>query len=269
MHLYFTNKMENKVNSGTNSKPKVELINYTKDAINLLVFTKSGRLVPGTTYEDVVNMGPDVKHDHLEYMFDTIKGSFEFIDYVFHIKNVSRALTHQLVRTRTASFQQQSQRTVEIDESYFSYSKTTDHTAYDMAAAVSFECYSDMLNDGVDAQDARGILPTAVHTEITMKANLRTLSQMAELRLCKRTQGEYQEVFKMIVEEILKVHPWADQLLKVYCIKTGTCAFPRYDKCPVQKHCIDPNTVRPKIEEIWSKTKHVAAPKVDKNGMTM
>ena len=250
-----------------NSEPEVELINVTDDAINLLVFTKSGRLLPGTTYQDVVKMSPDEKRDHLEYMFDTIKGSFEFIDYVFHIKNVSRAFTHQFVRTRTASYQQQAMRVV--DARNFGFLKTTDHSAYDMAASVAFECYSDMLDDGVDAQDARGILPTAVHTEITMKANLRTLSQMAELRLCKRAEGEYQKVFKMIVDKIIDIHPWAKPMLRVYCVKYGICAFPRYDKCPVQQYTVKLEDYAPKIEEAWKNTNHVAAPKANKDGMTM
>ncbi len=88
-------------------EPTVEIVQHTEDALNLLVYSKSGRLVPGTTFEDVKKMGIDKKREHLEYMFDTIQTSFEFVHFTFDIKNVSRAFTHQLVRTREAAYQQQ------------------------------------------------------------------------------------------------------------------------------------------------------------------
>ena len=102
-----------------------------------------------------------------------------------------------------------------------------------------------------------------------IKANLRTLSNMAELRLCKRAEGEYQSVFKKMVAAILEVHPWAEPLLKVYCIKTGVCYFPRYDKCPIQKYCLLSEDVRPEIQKAWEENNHVANPVANKDGMTM
>lgn len=249
------------------AEPTVELLNYTEDAINLLVFTKSSRLLPGATYQDVVEMDCDTKREHLEYMFDTIQTSFEFVDYVFHIRNVSRAFTHQLVRTRPNSYQQQAMRVV--DARNFTYLQSSDHELYDRAAKFSLECYGDMIDSGVDTQDARGILPTAIHTEISVKANLRTLAGMAELRLCKRAEGEYQKVFKMIVAAVLDVHPWAEQMLQAYCVKYSICAFPRYEKCPIQQYCFKPESIRERIKYEWEASNHVAAPKADENGMTM
>lgn len=247
-------------------EPKVELINHTQDALNLLVFTKSGRLVPGSTYQDVCGMTMDDKREHLEYMFDTIKGAFEFVDYVFHIKNVSRAFTHQLVRTRNASYQQQSMRTVEARG--FNFIRPIDDVDYDSLMTMSIESYEALLDKGIHAQDARNVLPTGIHTEITMKVDLRNLSQMAEIRLCKRTQGEYQSVFKQMIGKVLEAHPWAETLLKVYCAKYGICAFPRYKECPVQQYCFDPSTITRRIYDEWEKTTHVAKPVV-KDGKTM
>ena len=42
----------------------------------------------------------------------------EYVNFVFAIEGVDRALTHQLVRHRLAVFSQQSQRYVEFKESY-------------------------------------------------------------------------------------------------------------------------------------------------------
>jgi len=246
---------------------RVELINVTQNALELLILTKSGRLATGTTFQKIMKWSYGKKMEHLGYMMDTIKSSFEFVDYVFEIKDVSRAFTHQVVRTRTASFQQQAMRVV--DARNFSYLKSTDHPSYNKAFEISLEEYGKMLDDGVPVQDARGVLGTGIHTAIFVKGNLRTLSNMAELRLCKRAEGEYQSVFKKMVDQVLEFHPWAEPLLKVHCIKYGICAFPRYDKCPVQKFCLKPETVRPVIEDAWIKNQHVANPVANKDGMTM
>jgi len=248
-------------------KPEVKIFNHTEDALDVLVFTKSGRLTPGATYEDVKKMDHEIKLEHLEYMLGTIQTSFEFVDYVFHIKNVSRAFTHQLVRTRTASYQQQAMRVVDARD--FNYTITSDDPQYELAAESALESYGVLLDKGVDAQDARGILPTAIHTEITMKANLRTLSTMAELRLCKRAEGEFQDVFKKMVKAVVEIHPWAEKLLQVHCVKYGICAFPRYTECPIQEFCFDPSTIRNRIKYEWERSNHVAAPKADGNAMTM
>jgi len=245
----------------------VDLINYTTSALELLIYTKSGRLATGTKLHDILNWSYEKKMEHLSYMMDTIKTSFEFVDYIFEIKNVSRAFTHQLVRTRTASFQQQSQRTV--DARNFTYLVPTDEGLYEYSIQGALNTYGALIDSGVPVQDARGILPTAIHTEIIIKANLRTLSQMAELRLCKRTAGEYQSVFKKMVAAVLNIHPWAEPLLKVYCVKTGVCYFPRYDKCPIQKYCLKPKVVQRHIQKAWEESNHVANPVVNKEGMTM
>lgn len=246
---------------------EVKIVNHTIGALELLIYTKSGRLATWTTLEEIHNWNYETKLEHLGYMMDTIKSSFEFVDYTFEIKNVSRAFTHQLVRTRTASFQQQAMRVVDARD--FNYLVSTDKEHYEYSIQGALNTYGALIDDGVQVQDARGVLPIAIHTEIFIKANLRTLSNMAELRLCKRAEGEYQSVFKKMVAEVLCIHPWAAPLLKVYCVKYGICAFPRYNKCPIQAYCYKPEKIRNTIEAQWGKHNHVANPVANKDGMTM
>jgi len=246
---------------------EVKLINFTPNALELLIMTKSSRLDPGTTIEDVMKLSNEEKLDHLNYMFNTIKTSFEFLNYVFDIKGVSRAFTHQLVRTRTASFQQQSQRAV--DASGFDYIETSDDPIFWNSCEDSIKSYKELIGKGESIQDARGVLPTNICTEIMVSANLRTLSDMSSTRLCKRTQGEYQDVFKAMVSEIIKVHPWFRPLLEVHCVKTGICQFPNYKKCPVQRYTIQIDDYQKNnIRRAWKESNHVANP-VAKDGKTM
>ena len=89
----------------------VTLINYTPDAKNLLLFTKQTRLTlsPGLL-EEVSHWPDERKLNELAYMANTIPSSWEFVDYVFLVEGVSRAYTHQQVRTRAASYAQQTMR---------------------------------------------------------------------------------------------------------------------------------------------------------------
>ena len=90
---------------------EVRLINYTKDAVDTLLYTKSTRLELGKETENKIKaMSEEEKMAELDYMSKTVPSSWEFVDYIFEIRGVSRAFTHQFVRTRTGSYAQQTMR---------------------------------------------------------------------------------------------------------------------------------------------------------------
>lgn len=214
---------------------KVELLSHTPDALNLLLRTKNTRLAFG---EDPAQWSADQKASHLDYMRDTIQSSWEFVTYVFRISEVTRAFTHQLVRTRHGSYAQESQRTVDVRGNGWLTPQmgpeAQDH--FDRAAEAAMGVYTDLVGEGVAVQDARGILPTNTLTSIVAQYSLRTLHDMALVRLCTRTQGEYQNVFREMKSAVVKVHPWAEPFIRVACAQNGICIFPRYKECPIQQY---------------------------------
>lgn len=252
---------------------KVSLLSTTPDALTLLLGTKNTRLgfdADPATWTDAQ------RAEHLAYMRDTIKSSWEFVDYVFKIEGVTRAFTHQLVRTRAGSYAQESQRTVDVRESPV---LKPDNLApdlsllWDAAIKAAMETYSALADCGVPVQDARGILPTNMTTSIVAKFSLRTLHEMARVRLCVRTQGEYQEVFREMRARVAEVHPWAVDagFIEVECVATGTCAFPRYGKteCKFYDPRMDLDALKTEQRaKFWAGEKQVAVP-VAKGGRTM
>lgn len=245
---------------------EVNLINYTPDALDTLLYTKNTRLA-GEEGMDAIKAWPmERKLQELAYMRDTIQSSWEFVDYTFELTGVTRALTHQLVRTRNASYAQESQRTVDVRDAEII---GPNHIKFDLATNLVRNTYAKMVDDGIPVQEARAILPTGTTTSIIAKFNLRTLHDMALVRLCVRTQGEYQQVFKQMVRRVVEVHPWAEDFLQVACVWSGVCVFPRYTQCPVQKHTLQatPEVIET-IRQAWAETTHVANP-VAKNGRTM
>ena len=249
---------------------QVALISYTPDALNLLLGTKNTRL----KFERDPSTWTDAERaEHLAYMRDTIKSSWEFVDYVFEIKGVTRAFTHQLVRTRTGSYAQEAMRVIDARaaEVVMPESLEEDDALMWRGAVERIQAvYGELIDHGVPPQDARGLLPTNVTTAIKAKFNLRTLHEMAKLRLCTRTQGEYQDVFRAMRAAVITVHPWAEPFIDVHCVATGTCAFPRYGakECPVYDPAMDNSAVRERAARRFWSIRHEAAP-VAKDGKAM
>ena len=198
---------------------KVTLISHTADAENLLMFTKATRLTmsPGLL-DEIRAKSPTEKMAELEYMANTIPSSWEFVDYVFLVEGVSRAYTHQQVRTRQASYAQQTMRVLNMGEFDYIYSDKikSDPAAKEVVDAcldVIKDTYAKLLEMGHAVEDARGVLPTNISTNIVCKFNLRTFVDLAKSRTGGRTQGEYQQVVNAMVDAVLEVHPWAEKFL--------------------------------------------------------
>jgi thymidylate synthase (FAD) len=126
--------------------------------------------------------------------------TLEHASYTFAVDGVSRAMTHQLVRHRMASYNQQSQRYVTYaDEPTFIVppsvaANPAAREKFDDACAAAFASYRELLDAGVPAEDARYLLPNAMETKIVITMNVRELHHFFELRCCKRAQWEIREL---------------------------------------------------------------------------
>ncbi|MCL2530014.1 MAG: FAD-dependent thymidylate synthase [Coriobacteriia bacterium] len=140
--------------------------------------------------------------------------ALEHASYTFAIDGVSRALTHQLVRHRIASFNQQSQRYVALTgepEVIIPETISKDaelaavfHTAIDTA----YNTYQSLLDAGVPAEDARYILPNACISKIVVTMNVRELLHFITLRCCRRAKWEIQELGNKMLELVEPTAPY-------------------------------------------------------------
>lgn len=204
---------------------KVQLIDYTgagyadpaRMAANILVFTKQTRLEMRQDLFDEVCNWPQEKIDaEIDYMANTIPSSWEFVNYTFLITDVTRAFTHQFVRTRTGSYAQQTMRVLDVNGWTYGTGPSIDEKSglkatYDGAMQGIAEVYDNLIASGAKIEDARGVLPTNIHTNIVAKFDLRTLADTARKRASSRTQGEYRDVMDAMKAEVLRVHPWASK----------------------------------------------------------
>lgn len=127
--------------------------------------------------------------------------AFEHGSFTFGISNISRACTHQLVRHRLASYNQQSQRYVKFsDDELNIVIPESIHNSEEAAAVFNSainECkyaYQQMLSLGISAEDARYVLPNATTSNIVVTMNVRELLHFFNLRCCNRAQWEIREL---------------------------------------------------------------------------
>jgi thymidylate synthase (FAD) len=179
----------------------VRLLNHTPDPERAIAAAARLCYAPVGAAELLEHMTDDAVRKVLKTVITSGHTStLEHASYTFAIDGVSRALTHQLVRHRLASYNQQSQRYVTYSsEPAFVVppSVTADPAAravFDDAVAEAFASYRALLDAGVPAEDARYLLPNAMETKIVVTMNVRELLHFFELRCCKRAQWEIREL---------------------------------------------------------------------------
>jgi thymidylate synthase (FAD) len=152
----------------------------------------------------------------------------EFANFHLHISGVSRALSHQLVRHRIASYAQRSQRYVRENEFDYVFPSSIEH---DEQGAKIFtdvmrqiqEAYGKLISLGIAAEDARAVLPNACETIIDVNMNLRSLMNFMNERLCSHAQDEIRELAREM-KNVLTIHyPELEEYLVPKCEKLGYC----------------------------------------------
>ena len=185
-----------------------------RHAEDILFFAKNTRLMRSSGFEEIRNMTGEERTREISYIARSIPSCWEFLHYTYLIEDVTRAFTHQLVRTRVASFAQQSMRVQPMEGFNWGTSDNLEghaRTKYHKTMHHLNKRYADLLEAGASPEDARGILPTNILTNITMSANLRTIVELVRKRSSPRVQGEYRNFIKKLQNAVQDVHPFTEQ----------------------------------------------------------
>lgn len=154
--------------------------------------------------------------------------TIEHVSFTFGIEGVSRVLTHQLVRHRIASYDQQSQRYV---ASYGFEYITPPTIAANSAANKKFtdlmenirQVYDELMAMDIPKEDARYVLANAAETKIMVTMNARSLLHFFNLRCCNRAQWEIRDMANKMLAEVKKVAPTLFANAGASCVNTGRC----------------------------------------------
>jgi thymidylate synthase (FAD) len=142
-----------------------------------------------------------VKHKHWS--------PFEMVDMTLEIKT-SRAIAAQILRHRSFSFQEFSQRYSQAQvleklelrkqadknrqSSTDKYQNSTLQAKVREHVAKGISLYNNLIEDGVAKESARMILPLTVETTMYMKGSIRSWAHYIDLRTEENTQKEHREI---------------------------------------------------------------------------
>ena len=183
---------------GPTSSPCEELIEY------------AGRLCWDTT--DKLGTNPDRIREWIEVGHESL---IEHASATFYIR-ASRALTHELVRHRLASYSQRSQRRVKESEPRYivppelgaTVKNENGHAAnfgtheiFEKAMQDAWAAYRKLLNIGIKPEIARYVLPNACETQIVMTMNFRELRHFIKLRTSEMALPE----MRVVASEISRI----------------------------------------------------------------
>ena len=207
---------------------QVELLYHTPDPERAIATAARLCYAPVGASELMETMPPE----RVESVLSTIMKSghfstLEHVSYTFAI--VSRALTHQLVRHRLASFNQQSQRYVKFKDGLATVKPATvaeneeASALFDEAIEAAVSAYTKLLEAGIPAEDARYLLPNAAETKIVVTMNVRELLHFFELRCCNRAQWEIRELAQKMLELVRPTAPYVFLDAGPSCVR-GKCS---------------------------------------------
>lgn len=175
-----------------------EMETYKKLEKIIRVAYKSEEKTTDESYEKMLDLVMTNKH----------LSTLEHINVTFKLVT-NRGVTHELVRHRIASYTQESTRYVNYNKKAaqviypaWLYAKTIDQkrTWYNNVVNA-MENYREQIIIGFKPQEARGILPNDVKTEIYCTMNLRELMHLFELRTAP---GAHPDI-RVVVKELQRI----------------------------------------------------------------
>ena len=277
--------------------PKAYLLQGTPDPLGSVVAFSA--MYTGKVIRNKADVTDEERRYHLEEMRKTkLKAPLEAVNLHFMIEGVTRSFTHQMVRQRTAVYAQESLRfAVKEDageavalppsimgtESYDEWDQEGQVSKqqemryiWDDAVDAMSQAYNQIINMGMPAEDARGLLPHNITTRLNYATNLRSLQDHAGNRLCTQAQFEWRLVWSKMIKAMRNYctntdhrnyehpagdyNPWCDnwqwqeisQLFKPICYLTGKCEFKAdFDRACSIRDRVDANASIGRASSKW------------------
>ncbi|MDF2674268.1 MAG: FAD-dependent thymidylate synthase [Clostridiales bacterium] len=183
----------------------------------------------------------NLNHENTEKFLNMLmelghESPIEHVSFSFAVEGVSRTLTHQLVRHRIASYSQQSQRYVKLEqfqyiiphsieelpkarELFIKSMEESQNTYNKLVEILMQEHMEKLIQEGKTEivakrtaekkaiEDARYVFPNACETKIMFTMNARSLLNFFRHRCCMRAQWEIKEMADEMLKQVTKVAP--------------------------------------------------------------
>lgn len=182
-------------------EPRVFLLSGTTDPLGVLAADM--RMYRGDPVYSLREITDEQRRWAWEELSKTrLNTPLEGVQVKFMIEAVTRAFTHQLVRQRVGAYYVQESLRFAVKKGIASetakpiavVSNENAEAFWDQTVKAIEKAYEALVNMGIPAEDARGLLPHAVTTRVIYTTNLRALFDMVGNRLCTQAQFEWRAV---------------------------------------------------------------------------
>jgi len=222
---------------------KIYLLSYTKDPLKSIA---SAILSLGIG-KGVTNLDNITREEAIDAFKDTCKSKLdsplEFASFNFYFEDVPIFLLRELIRHRVGcSYAEQSLRFAVLDENIVdkfdpNFVKSVDtpekRKEYFETLRLITKQYKNLIDMGIEVQDARNVLGVWVPTHITTGFTYRALRDILALRQTSQAHPAWQDAVKQIKNLIEKVDPILNEELKDICLLSGRCTW----KSKLDRNC--------------------------------
>ena len=226
---------------------RVNLLRVTKDGLELIA---NAARVSG--FSDKV----DTRSIAKMIVDNDYSSVLEHIYFTFDIEDISVALSRELLEHRIASHTARSTRYNEEDS--FGYYIPRE-IRRDKNALKAFKRAMERANDaykqlrvlGFKREEARYVLPMALHTRYVVTMNVRSLINFFMLRLCVRAAPEMRELAKKMYKLCLDAYPTIFEHIWCRGVTLGVCPEnnARPLTCPFRDIVFNKNDTKFGVEE--------------------
>lgn len=204
---------------------KVTLIQYTLDGVKLIA---EAVRVTGPFFDDMEDT------DLVRYMVRHDYGSvLEHVVFTFELKDISIAISRELLEHRIASHTARSTRySDEGDTGFYSpdFRDAQDKEVYTQTLKYVQEQYL-QLRDSCGYEVARYLLPLATYCTYTWTINARSLINFLRLRLCKNAAPEMQTLARKVKDLVDPIYPEIFETIDCRGSQYGICPEPKRRSC--------------------------------------
>ena len=223
---------------------KVILITHTPEPEKVIA-TSAKLCYSNSNIENLLdNLSEETNKEFLDKLPQAHQSPFEHVTFTFGIEGVSRAFLSQMTRHRIASYSVQSQRYVNLKDTFeyiippeiqddeeclkiFNETIAREKWAYNTLSNKLKDKYiingmSEIQAEKKAIEDARFILPNASETKMIVTMNIRSLYNFFALRCCNNAQWEIREVANEMLKICKEVSPTLFKNAGASCVR-GKC----------------------------------------------
>ncbi len=207
----------------------VKLMAHTPEPTRMIALAARLCYTKGMTIQDLDKKTTD---EYCERMVRKVveakhHSCLEHAVFTFGVEGVSRNFSHQMVRHRNTSYEQQSLHYLIANDGFNLATPPNMNPMqtirWNQAKRVAFATYEEMIKEGIPREEARHILPSGIETKIVITANVRQWLHFVKLRICVVNCHEITVVAHKIKNILMEKMPVLESELGPTCHTEGVC----------------------------------------------